>query len=322
MVLLTPFLMLMAALMICFGDAALWKIRAQATVHYAGTQTEPFRGSQFDGASGLNPRPASWPRPASLGGRGGADINSVQDLFWNQTGTEDTAALQGSFGSGSTTTLVDPYMGNQFVVNRTMIADRGVNAGAAAITKPFPMLTRILPPDGRFRVDLQSESLTGDWYFTNVGLGWNTDRRADHLYDIDPGKIPQLNQLWNDFLEAFNNLKSNPTKRDLDPLDDDPEWSIYHPGSRPPDFHPPRPTGCEIDLLEYITSGDYEAYLQRIRRVPLRMAQAWYSTYHGEWSARQNPMYVPKGPLSDAELERRFNLLQDYTNRLRANGYQ
>ena len=66
MVLLTPFLVLMGALMICFGDAALWKIRAQSSVHYATTQYEPFRVAAFDTTSGFNPRPANWPGITSV----------------------------------------------------------------------------------------------------------------------------------------------------------------------------------------------------------------------------------------------------------------
>lgn len=330
---LTPFLVLMGALMICFGDAALWKIRAQATVHYTSTQTESFRAGQHSGFSGLNPRPANWPQPASMGGQGGADLNEVQDLFWNQTGPIDVAALQGDSGSGRNATLTDPFMGNRFTVDRQFMAERGVHQGTAAITKRFPMLTKVLPSDGTFRVDLQSEMLTRDWYYSDMNLGWNSDRRANHLYNqsyadpgnLDPSKNLQLQPLWTDFETAFNNLKSNPNKADLDFLDNDQEWTIYHPGSRPPDFHPPRPTGCVLEMEDYLNfdTGRYRAYLASIRRVPLRMARAWVGTYQAELEARLNiPGYVPKGPLSDSELDARIQNLESYIRLLQAAGYQ
>jgi hypothetical protein len=318
MVLLTPFLVLMGALMICFGDAALWKIRAQTAVHYAGTQTESFRGSQFAGFP-PNPRPETWPSLGSMSGSGGRNVSSVQNLFWNQSGPEDVAALQGNIGGGSQTSLVDPYQNNQTVVNRQMFADRGVHAGAVSLTKQFPMLTRLLPSNGTYRVSLQSQFLTGDWYFSNLGLGGNESRRAARLYVIDPTRIPGVMALWQDFIADFRQLPTVPPA--INYLDNDAEWLIYHPGGRPPDFYPPRPGGCELDLIPYSESSQFKGHLRQILLVPRNMAMAWRRVYLGELGARMNPDYTPKGPLSDDELKNRADILSSYISRLQAAGY-
>jgi hypothetical protein len=342
MVLLTPFLVLMGALMICFGDAALWKIRAQSAVHYAGTQTESFRGAQFAGFS-ANPRPASWPQPAALRGGGRGDITKVQDFIRKKTGDKlNVAAVHGNQGSGSQALLVENvYTGNRLTVNRQFLAEKGVHAGTADLTRNFPMLTRVLPNNGRYRIDHETQFLTRDWYFSDLGLGWNSDRRANHLYNqrsndpynLEPSKNsnPKLNQLWQKFDGrqsnvdgAFELLLANPDKAGLDPLDYDLDWLPYTGSRVPPDFHPARPTGCELYLEDYIDfdNGGYRRYLASIRRVPMQMASRWLGTYKAELNARLKiPGYVPKGPLSIPELGARIKALEKYINLLRAAGF-
>lgn len=374
---LTPLLVLMGALMICFGDAALWKIRAQATVHYASTQTESFRNSYHAGFS-VNARPANWPQPASLGGSGRKDIQEVKNQFWNQTGRFDyVEALQGNVrGSRPERALLNselretnpsdinkPWGEQTLVVDRQFLAERGVHAGTADITKKFPMLTRLLPSDGKFRVDLESQTLTRDWYFSDLHLGWNGDRRARHLYNefnedhsriinnrynLEPSKNGQLQNLWNRFDKSYKVLKDpsllasgdygglfpnlspedyrNYNKFALDSLDNDRDWMPYHPNARrPPDFHPARPTGCELYLEKYIDfeTGPYRAYLASIRRVPMEMAMAWLGTYRSELDKRLKiPGYAPKGPLNNGQLDARIRNLENYIGLLRAYGYK
>jgi hypothetical protein len=346
MVMLTPLLVLMGALMICFGDAALWKIRAQAAAHYQATQTESFRAAYYDANSPMNPRPVSWPGYANMGGEGRGDIDpqTNPDFLdqsppnWSLPGGKGEA-LEGSSGGKTdeitylNSRLRDSTGGDwgekTLVVNRRMILQKGVHAGTAEITKTFPMLTRLLPNNGRFRVDHDMESLDGDWDFANLGLGWNGDRRAFHLYNdanqpnfsLDPSINSQLRDLWKRFNEAYRNLVKN-TDPNLKYLDNDREWLIYHSrASRPPDYHVTPQNVREIDLSKYVTSGEYKRYLDRVRRVPRRMARDWLDTYSTEYGNRQDPNYTPKGPLKDSELLDRITVLSNFLNYLSTKGY-
>jgi len=343
LVMLSPLLAMMAALMICFADASLFKIRAQTNVHYAATQTESFRLSSFAlGNQQLNPQPNNWPIPGTIGGNGTQALQNV-DNFWNLPGYPGSDALQGNSGSGRITTLTNHYeqrqnVGNSFMVDRDFQLDQGMREGRVTIDRTFPMLQGMLPNNGQYSIDHDLEYLEGDWNYGNVGLQRNSptnngivrteEWRANDLYHIHPTELPQLSGYWSDFMNAFNQLRNLTNKRDttipntddLDALDADVEWTWYRPGW-PPNFHP-HPSGCEIDLEDYLASNAYPSYLSNIRRVPGRMCRSWQSVYGLELRNRQTiPNYAPMGPLSDQQLQDKLGQLDVFEQGLRTKGY-
>jgi hypothetical protein len=343
LVLLAPFLVFMAALMIDFADASLFKIRAQGNVHYAATQTEPFRASSFAlGNQQLNPQPQSWPTAGTIGSNNTQALQTV-DNYWNQPGFPDSDALQGNSGSGRITTLTNHYeqrtdVGNSFMVDRDFQLEEGMREGRVTIQRTYPMLQTILPNNGRYSIDHDYEFLEGDWNYGNVGLQRNSPTnngsirteqwRANDLYHIHPTEMPQLFGYWSDFMTAFNALRalsnnrdtSVPNADDLDALDADVEWTWYRPGW-PRNFHVDPNRVCEIDLEDYLASGEYSAYLRRVRLVPKEMCRAWQGVYGRELSERQDPNYVPMGPLSDQQLQDKLDQLDVFEQGLRNKGY-
>lgn len=327
LVLFAPFLVLMAALMICFSDASLFKIRAQTAVHYAATQTEGVRGSQYSlQATNLNPRPDDWPEPGTISGDGTGSLANGPSS-WNVPDNNDywgrSNALQGS--------LQEPVFGKSLPVNREFFMEEGMRRGRVTRTRQYPMLQSILSDDGNYRIDHDFEYLQGDWDYGNIGHVANqpyggsvrTDQwRANTLYDISlmPDEVGVEN--LDEFLalrEALTNLQDLTNKNDtasrnvddLDALDADWEWLDYRAGW-PPNFHP-HPVGCVDSFEEYRDSGALQGFLDRIQGVPRRMATSWKRTYEAELNQRRNdPDYIPRGPLSDAELQEKIDELKDF----------
>ncbi|MBD3674315.1 MAG: hypothetical protein HUJ26_12390 [Planctomycetaceae bacterium] len=320
LVLFAPFLLLMGALMICFSDASLFKIRAQTAAHYAATQTESLRNSNYAlSATNINPQPDDWPEPGTIQGEEGGRLQNLPQT-WNvpNTNTQGRSnALQGN--------LQEPVFGKSLRVNRKFVMENGMRRGRVRRTRQFPMLQRILSDDGNYRVNHEYDYLQGDWDYGNIGHVANqpysgnvrTDQwRANTLYDISlmPQEVGAQN--LDNFLalkRALANLqaltnKNDTTSRnvdDLDALDADWEWLDYH-SSWPPNFHP-HPSGCVDSFEEYRDSGQLRNFLRRIQRVPRRMATTWRDVYDRELRNRQTIVgYIPLGPYSDAELEQKI----------------
>lgn len=331
LVLFAPFLLFMAALMICFSDASLFKIRAQTAAHYAATQTESLRNSNYAlSATNINPQPDDWPEPGTITGGGTGSLSNVPQS-WNVPDNYDnwgrSNALQGS--------LQEPVFGKSLPVNREFYMENGMRRGRVTRTRQYPMLQSILSEDGNYRIDHDFDYLHGDWDYGNIGHVANqpyggsvrTDQwRANTLYDISlmPDEVGAQN--LDEFLalqEALANLQALTNKidtasrnvDDLDALDADWEWLDYRTGW-PPNFHP-HPTGCVDTFEEYRDSGQLQNFLNRIQNVPRRMATTWRSVYQRELNLRRSdPLYIPRGPLSDAELEQKIRELDQFLQNL------
>ena len=345
LVLVTPFLVFVGALMVNFGDAALWKIRSQANVHYAMTQTQPFRASSYANDPVRNPRPQSWPSPATWGSSGGANIDRLQNESWNVPDQEETFAVQGdpiqdSFaGSGQWTKNAPiPASSNSIEVDRRMFMERGVHRGRVGVQQHYPMLSKIISPTGNYSFDNNSEQLSGDWDYGNLGLRANGYRRTFDLYGIEPDELSNFDQsLISNFEQAVQDLQgayasmsasSGPApinQHPVDPLDDDAEWQLYTGGS--PNFHP-HPRGCDLELREFLlrpasgATSPYERHLFAVRRLPRRMADSWIGMYQREIARqRGNPPTIPPQPplpggMDIPELEAEIANLDRFLQRL------
>ncbi|MBM4076542.1 MAG: hypothetical protein FJ267_13005, partial [Planctomycetes bacterium] len=77
-VLALPMLLIMMALMINFGVAGAWKVRAQVNSRYAGWRTLTNRTGES------NAIPPYWPQSAGLSAVSGSSLNSVNQI-WNSS---------------------------------------------------------------------------------------------------------------------------------------------------------------------------------------------------------------------------------------------
>jgi hypothetical protein len=354
MVLLTPLLACLGALMVNFGDAASWKIKSQSNAHYAATQSQAFRASSFD--SNRNPRPPSWIPPATRSTGPGEIIQQLESQQWNQERQEYTVALMGNpiqapYGDidGWSKDVPPPRASNFTDVSRRMFADRGAHRGNAGIRKRFPIAAIL--NQSQFDLNNSMEMLSGDWDFGDIGPGRNDARRVEDLYDLNWDELPDVDRLRQGFLDgpvaALRNDYANRqnlmvpdnlaggTQHAYDALDDDNEFPYYRRGGGSPNFHQ-HPSGCFLEWFEYgmlpanrgqAPANPFEQYLRRIHRVPRQMGNAWISLYSAE-IARQKPRPpdypgAPPYPRGKhwTELEDEVDKLRKYLENLQGLGY-
>lgn len=356
MVLLTPFLVFLGALMVNFGDAASWKIKSHSNSHYAATQSQAFRQSSYVYDRARNPLPASWPDPARLSYGGGPTISQLDSQYWNQALQEYSEALMGNplqdpypQVDGWSKDVPPPLSGNFTNVDRRMFAERGAHRGTAHRRKRFPIAAIL--NQSEFNVNHSMEFLSGDWNFGDIGPSWNSDRRVDELYDVEPDELSYLGGLLqglqnvhqqglrNDFtnnqsLMVPDNL-SGGTQHAYDVMDNDTEFRYYSRGGSPPNFHR-HPSGCELEWIDYgylpamrgqPPSTEFERYLRRIHLIPRSLGRAWIGLYNNEIDRQKpRPPNYPGAPPYPrgkhwTELEQEVQKLQQYLSNLQGLGY-
>lgn len=296
LVLALPLMLFVMALVVNFGTAAAWKVRAQAATRYAGWRTIAGRTGQLD------PNPAAVPSSASLTGSGGTALNNP-DTVWNGSAELTTPVVRGP-------AIADPLTGQVITVVRELEATEGMHSGQADLTLHLPLLKGILPDNGRYRFDLSQSLLDRRWEYHDLGYGDNRSRRAKVWYQLDPQNLPALQQGYALLLQAHALLVANPSAADLDPLDRDDEFIQYT--GQAPDFHP-RVRGCEMDLnLVRISLIDGNGGLiDQVDRLPGRMARAFIGLYESE-IARLEAL-DPQPPGTDGLIE----ALQEKVDQLR-----
>lgn len=222
------------ALMINFGVAGAWKVRAQVATRYAGWSTVAERTGQS------NPPPDNWPRNALLEEVDGTNLPEV-DQLWN--GHQDllAEAIRGPMLTSPNQTIPVP-------VERRMEMDAEVQRGHARLDRPLPLL-RGATTNGRFSYDLNQDLFDNRWQFFTMGFSHNEAMRALQWYFIEHDELSQLDPriqgAWNQVQQYAQQIRENPMKCHLYALDRDREFQIYY-GSAP-DFYP-RVRGCSIDV--------------------------------------------------------------------------
>lgn len=343
LVLALPIMLFVMALIVNFGNIAAWKTRAQGNTRYAAWRTIQDRTGQFD------PHPENWPQDATLGTSGGnamADVNAL----WNQHPALTTPVVRGP-------AIAESGNGRTIIVPGRFDMDQQVHGGDGEVHRRLPLLRGILRNNGRYGFTEHQELLDNRWEYRYLnhpsnpydrgdvpGDGGNMRRRAKRWYRLDPPLFPELSGDLQRLAQADGQLKANPTRFDLDPLDRDDEFYYYRlraqlglisgtiPSPIPeqtrigiPDFHPRVPIGCELDKQRVKSSG-VDPAVQRIQRLPGTMGRAWAQLYQGEirrLQAMQQQLQMQQPPPQatlqqiQAEIDRLQGLL-DQVNRFLA----
>ena len=302
-----PMLVIMMALMIDFGVVGAWKIRTQANARYAAWRTVNARTGE------LNPTPSNWPANAPLLTHGAADLPS-SSLLWDSTQALACPCVRGQ-------QLTAPNAQATIKVPGRLEMDGFVLEGNAQLSKPLPLLPTAVP-GGRFRFNLKQDVFDNQWQFYALGIGWNTDIRADVWWDIEHSNMATLDGAASSNLQSLNQtlqqMQSDRHAKDLYPLDNDDEFTRYG-GWPPPDFYPrlgrvciSEPMGVYISVVSR-SDGDghpnKDSLLSRIDALPCSMSKS-YATMYKNWICQLEQCGFPDDKI--APLRQRYNDLADF----------
>lgn len=227
MVLSLPILLFVMALMINFGTAACWKIRALCVARDAVWSTRwPRTGHS-------NPRPKYWPQGAQVGAQAAGNVPELDDP------RVDHPVARG------------PLPGGTIVNEELLDPTRGLRRGSATITRGFPMLGKM----GTYHLEANTHLLDDKWQYARMKwpqqgyrLLSNRDRRIPVIYALAQAN-PAFAQAH---LTAALAIINAPFRFQLDPLDRDDEFIYYRYifgwGRGAPDFHPRLHGFCTLDL--------------------------------------------------------------------------
>ncbi len=318
MVLSLPILLMLMALMINFGTAASWKVRALSASRDAAWSSRPPR------SGGTNPRPFYWPSDAGAGARGTADAEVLDDS------RVDHPVARGPLPYG---TRVD---------ERLLDPTRGMREGASDIRRSFPMLARM----GSYALRSRHPLLDDKWQYWRMGVrdySWtgpsNRGRRIPVIYDL-----PQAGGIYaQDYIEAVVAIYYAPFRAALRPLDRDEEFIEYSRrfdwGTGPPDFHPRLSRFCSLDhdeaqervtdLVDRIRGRPATEEQARIPCVAERMTDGFIGLYERVIAELEQLLDAdPPPPAAEAaairreiaELESRIETLEAFRAQLQAGG--
>jgi hypothetical protein len=266
MVLCTPILLMVMALMVNIGTMACWRLRELgAARHSVWASRHPRSGA-------VRP-PDWWPAGATMGTVGRGDITELDDP------RIDHPVVRGPLPMGT-------------IVNEDRLDPvEGFRQGKASLTRDFPMLARM----GPYHMEAGVRILDREWQHREMGL-WSTwERRIPAIY-----MLPQADMSYVDaYIQAVIEIIYAPFRPDLAPLDRDEEFIEYSarfagsatfPYAGAPDFHPALSLTCGgscrsgCDPSPDYVSARVERLIDRIRGTPeqslaYRMAGAFINLY-------------------------------------------
>lgn len=218
MVLSLPILLFIMALMINFGTAACWKIRALSVARHA------VWGSRWPRTGFNNPRPKYWPDTAHSAAHEAGEVPELDDP------RVDLPVARGPLPAATVKEdMLDPT--------------RGLRRGSADITREFPLLAKM----GEYEMDARTHLLDDKWQYQRMGLPRNVHRRIPVIYAL--AKAPA--GVANAYVQAAMAILGTAFRDQLAPLDRDDEFIYYSLlfgwGSGPPDFHPRLQRFCTLD---------------------------------------------------------------------------
>lgn len=288
MVLVTPILLLVMALIINYGTAACWKARCDAVArNIVWSDRDPRQSSWM-------PVPQNWKVPnATQGLQHEADLSSLDDPRLR------LPVVRGPMPFGT-------------VVNGDLLNPAtGFNAGRAGITRNFPLLAKL--PNYHF--DVENALLDKGWEYWRMGLRDNAPRWA-------PFRVPLLYSLSQPpagnaaaFQQAEMALLNAPFAAALDPLNNDADWRRY--AGYAPDFHAHMCYHCAFGHCSPCTTNlkEVEDWVKRcltVRRlggriplVPKTMTQRFL------WLYRQT-LQMTQDPATMALLQQYISQLQQF----------
>jgi hypothetical protein len=272
LVMALPMLLMILGLMVIYGNAASWKIRAETVSRDAAWR---MRWPRQDG---FQPPPTQWPSTAAMSVHAG---NSIAVL--------DDPALRHPVVRGPLPAGVD-------VNERLLNFSRGVSVGFARIRRDPPMLASL----GQYRLEVQNPLLNDRFQYSQMGLGGNRRRRVPRIYDM-PSPPFQLVQAYREAVAAIENA---PFAEQLRPLDRDDEFLAYL--GHAPDFHPRLGSFCSLDAL-WVQEQRVEPLQDRIEDLPERMARAFIGLYRRRLAA-----VPPPSPQAQDDLRRKIRELEQF----------
>ncbi|HUT08891.1 MAG TPA: TadE family protein [Thermoguttaceae bacterium] len=220
LVLALPILLFVMALMVNFGIAACWKIRALSMARQAVWGMRPPRTGNTD------PRPGYWPKSASVRTGGPEDVPELDDP------RVDQPVARGPLPAA----IVD---------NELLDPTRGLRSGTAEITRRYAMLGRM----GNYHLNAVTRLLDDKWqYWRMEKLGANRKRRVPVIYDLAKAPAALVNAYVQAAIAVRNAYFGWPG---LLPLDREPDYAYYGRllgwGTSAPDFQPTLSGFCTLD---------------------------------------------------------------------------
>jgi hypothetical protein len=217
LVLALPILLGVMALMVNFGTAACWKVRALVMA----------RQRLWEGRTGrtgeASSTPTWWPGNVTTGG---GHMSALDDPRVN------LPVARGPLppGAEANSDLLDPT--------------RGLRTASSELTRAFPMLKSM----GTYHLTANSALLDDKWAFYRKMSAWYySERRSPFLYTFQKAS-PEFGEAY---VKAVVAIIVAPFRKSLRPLDKDDEFLYYNTlfgwGTTSPDFHPPLNGFCDVD---------------------------------------------------------------------------
>jgi hypothetical protein len=286
-----PLLLMAMALMVLVGTAGAWRVRTNVNSRQA-----IFR-SMWPRTTDQDPNPQSWwPASASMSYHGGGASPLDSDPFVDHT------VVRGPV-------VTDPETGNLLTVQiDTLDMTDGMSSGRAEVDHEPAMWPQL---GARNRFSRETVLFAGQtWQYGNMGIPSNQSRRIEYTYDYELSKYnPQAAART---LAARDAILANPERPALMVLDCDAELRAWYGDYV--DFHPRPGVSCiSLDDLEdpiRLRQIVLDPLLDRIERVPERMAQTFLSMYQAQLQAllQSNPGAAQQ----IADLQEKIRQLQDF----------
>lgn len=229
LVLALPLMLCAMALMINFGNAAVWKVRAATSSRLVIWRARPLFMAMND------PKPANW-WPAS----------TTMEVIETERITQVDSDWDHSL-------IAQPWIkGPAMVVNGGYLVVRdkrfngmseGVAIGRAEIKENYPLM----PALGKMSLRADYTMLDTEWGFSSMGYGRNAERRSKDWWVLE--ESADWSREKQNFLESDMRIRTNPNREALRPLDRDPIVMKY----RSPlgfDFYPRKAVECTYYLQE------------------------------------------------------------------------
>ena len=299
------------ALMVSFGVAATWKVRALNAVHEGVWRDRSLC------LGGADPQIESLPTSASMGSSLSAnDLTRTPPYWWDQPGINQTfvrgPAVQGE-GHQQTSGII--HLNNR----RHFEMEEGVRDGTANLQRRYAML----PRTGSFEYNLTLSLLDSRWQFQSQGYPRNNFRRAKNWYRVeDPPGLDQ--ELLRRYRDAKDLVESQELAPPLRPLDRDDELYQFYGGYS--DFYPRinvSSCGSSLGCIPTCTTNQQtvESLVQDVVRgvqgqgggrggVPGTMARTWIRMY--EIQLQQEQARMPPDPARIAQLEEWLEQLRSF----------
>ncbi len=274
LVLCLPLLLCVMALMVNFGTAVCWKVRASTNSRNAVWRARWPRSGHRDG------HPAKWPPTAAMGVAPGQRLDrlAVPEI--------ERPVVRGPIPNG-------------FAVDAELLdTRRGLRDGTADVKRTMPMLPKL----GTFEFHLKHPLLDDAWQFQRMHIGQNVSRRIPIIYTL-PLTDPSLPAA---FVNAVQQVVFAPLRDALRPLDHDEDFIRF--SGHAPDFHPHIGGFCSLEI-ETVRAGEVERLIHRIKghcvtsgnrtrivasSVPLRMTDAFIGLYQAKLDELKAAMQSPQ----------------------------